>query len=497
MPSRRSKTDSASSRRTRIGRQRAEPEPPVIEIEVARQEPVLTIQPPPIMAEDNQGGEPPRTGVPPIASFFLCPAAANTGIIDYSSKEGKKLYSEATAKLCEESLSCDSEEYHDLIQVVTQRAMEWSWDTGIMSIPTDADNPDSPRVSLIQEHGTLTIGQIRRYEKTYIATQSRQAQDTYMLYQALFKTLSKIGRSRVILERKNYMVLVNGREYHSGTLLMKVILTKMHLETKAAARMIRQRLASLDTYMTKIGYDVTKFNNYVKSQHQQLVVRGETTNDLLNNVLKAYEVVPGEDWKAWHGRVQERLDDGAILSVEGLLEKAEAKYKTLLDDGKWNVLSENEKQIIALKAQIQGMKKGKKTSGKEKKTRPARKPRVDKHAAIKNKIPANPKRPVVIDGRKWFWCGKATGGHCEKLTRHQPTNCIAGFGRMTPEERKSAIKKSERKTTKKELTFKETVMDDRSSEGGENSTEMDEESTATTESVRQEVRDLHLDGDSE
>ena len=173
-------------------------------------------------------------GMTARALFFLCPAASNTGVIDFSTKEGRKLYGDASGKLCNDPFSCDPDEYHDLIQVITSRAMEWSWDSGIMQIPTDARIANSPRMSLIHEHGKISIGQIRQYERTYIATPTRHAQDTYMLYQALFKSLSKTGRTKIILDRKNYVVNVGGREFRSGTLLMKVILNKMHLETKGS-----------------------------------------------------------------------------------------------------------------------------------------------------------------------------------------------------------------------------------------------------------------------
>jgi len=354
------------------------------------------------------------------ATFFLCPAASNTGVIDFSTKEGRKLYGDASGKLCDDPFSCDPDEYHDLIQVITSRAMEWSWDSGIMQIPTDARIANSPRMSLIHEHGKISIGQIRQYERTYIATPTRHAQDTYMLYQALFKSLSKTGRTKIILDRKNYVVNVGGREFCSGTLLMKVILNKMHLETKAAAHVIRERLSNLSDYIVKIGYNITKFNAYVKSQKQQLAVKGKTTNDLKHNILKAYSVVPGEDWKAWHGRVQERLDEGTSIKIEDLLEKAESKFKTLVDDKKWNILSKNEKQIVALKAQIRTLNsRPRKKDTRKKKS--VRKTREDKYSLLKDKIPVNPKKPVTIEGKKFWWCGKATGGNCEKLTRHHPS----------------------------------------------------------------------------
>lgn len=450
------------------------------------------------MDENAQAAEAEAQGVEPMAvAFFLCPAAANTGIIDYTTKEGRKLYEDASAKLCDEPFSCDPDEYHDLIQVVTSRAAQWSWDSGIMQIPV-SDNPGSARVSLLQEHGKISIGQIRRYEKTYIATHCRKAQDTYMLYQALFKSLSKVGRSKIILEKKDYVVHVDRQEFCSGTLLMKVILNKMHLETKAAARGIRQRLQNLESYISKVGYDIVKFNDYVKSQMQQLAAKGENINDLEDYVLKAYEAVPGEDWKAWHGRVTERIDDGATLKIEDLLDKAEAKYKTLVDNEKWNVLSENEKQIIALQAALKSMRRGSTQKGEKKNPKAvpaARKKRDDKYFKLRDTIPKDPKKPVLIEGKKFWWCGKATGGNCEKLTRHHPRDCVADFKDLSSEKQKSILKKSEGRKSTKKLTIKESLMhvDDDASfmEGGRS---VEEE--GSDPKLDQEMRDLGLENTS-
>ena len=471
--------------------------------QVRNQEAPVAEEAPEAQVEDSIGIEGDEVlevmaGNPPVAddrhAFFLCPAAANTGVIDFATKEGRKLYADASGKLCDDAFSCDPDEYHDLIQVVTSRAMEWSWDSGIMMIQSE---DDGPRVSLLQEHGKISIGQIRRHERTYIHTESRQAQDTYMLYQALLKSLSKIGRSKIILERKDYEVVVEGRVYHSGTLLLKVILTKMHLETKAAARGIRTRLSNLDTYITKIGYDIVKFNKYVKSQMQHLAAKGETTNDLVDNVLKAYENVPGEDWKAWNRRVTDKYEDGYTIAINDLLEKAEAKYKTLVDNEKWNVMSDNEKQIIALQAQIKNLTKNGKKGGQKSDTKKksARKTRESKYTQIKDKIPKDPKKAVIIEGKKFWWCGKATGGHCEKLTRHHPSKCVAGFSTMTADQRKAVLGNSGQ--SKKKLTIKETIFDDeRSSEGEGGGTEIDEDIEDVDE-VEEGINDIDLDSAEE
>jgi hypothetical protein len=74
-----------------------------------------------------------------------------------------------------------------------------------------------------------------------------------------------------------------------GALLLKIIIRKAHVDTRATVSFIRTALSSLDTKMMALDSDISKFNAYVKTQVIALEARGETTTDLLVNVFKGYE----------------------------------------------------------------------------------------------------------------------------------------------------------------------------------------------------------------
>jgi hypothetical protein len=46
--------------------------------------------------------------------FFMCPSQAYEGLINYQSKEGKRLYVLASVKLLNNSMKCNTNEYHNL-----------------------------------------------------------------------------------------------------------------------------------------------------------------------------------------------------------------------------------------------------------------------------------------------------------------------------------------------------------------------------------------------
>jgi hypothetical protein len=71
--------------------------------------------------------------------------------------------------------------------------------------------------------------------------------------------------------------------------LLKFIIKKDHVDTRATVSFIHNALSSLDTKMMALDSDISKFNAYVKTQEIALEARGETTTDLLVYVFKGYE----------------------------------------------------------------------------------------------------------------------------------------------------------------------------------------------------------------
>ena len=48
----------------------------------------------------------------------------------------------------------------------------------------------------------------------------------------------------------------------------------------------------LDKYIVTIDYNIETFNQYVAAQRSALLEQGETSNDLLGNLFKAYLLFP-------------------------------------------------------------------------------------------------------------------------------------------------------------------------------------------------------------
>jgi hypothetical protein len=373
----------------------------------------------------------------PVA-FALSPAMAIPGIIDLSSKTGKDIFRFATEKLEEELYDCLPDGMTQFLQSLSIRATEYGWEDdvgGIMQIPVDPADPMSDTNNLIENYGRITIESIRAFETSYIAMQVRPAQDTYMLYKCLMKSISKEGKSKITIWKAQYHV--NGMP--SGNLLLKVIIRESHLDTNATISTIRTNLSNLDVYMLKIGGDITKFNTYVKELIESLTARGEVTTDLLINLFKGYLAVEDKNFNSYILKKKENYEEGGEQSEDSLMLLAKNKFTLLKDAGRYNMPSAEEEKILALQAEIKQVSKkwSKERKGKSPNDKVSKKKGDYKDKdKDKQKRPEKPnwmsekpsesdlKKSKPWNGKDWWYCSPETGGKCDGDWRvHKPSKC--------------------------------------------------------------------------
>jgi hypothetical protein len=168
---------------------------------------------------------------------------------------------------------------------------------------------------------------------------------------------------------------VEGKE--SGPLLFKLLMQTAVVDTVATAEFYRANLSSLDTYIATVDSNIEIFNQYVKTQLAGLKARGETTNDLLTNLFKAYLNVSDEAFVRYIELKKIAFEDGQNIKPDALMSLALNKYATLKQQGKWKALTPTDEKLVALSAQFndikdknlklsKALKKALKSKGKEK-----------------------------------------------------------------------------------------------------------------------------------
>jgi hypothetical protein len=375
---------------------------------------------------------PPVVRNPPrVPIFALAPAKAIEGPLDYNKAEHSKIYKSAIRAVSDDAFNCEADGLFQFLQELQDRSIEMGWMEGILKIPLNneevEDEEEVEEENLLVNYGSITLEQVVNSELRYIQDQTRKAQDTYMLYRCLMASLTSEAKKKVMIWSDQYQIGDN--KMSSGVALLKVIIRESHLDTSATTNQIRTKLSALDTYILTINSDIGKFNQYVKLLVQSLTARNQKTSDLLINLFKAYGSVSDEVFRAWLVRKQDDHDEGNELTPDELMMAAKNKYDTMVEKGTWNAPSAEEK-IVALEAKFNSVTKTltKKLAAKgaTQGTKSGKKQKEDgKGDHPKKWKPPKPtdKKEVPFKGHTWYWCGKDTGGKCEKWRAHKPSDC--------------------------------------------------------------------------
>jgi hypothetical protein len=359
--------------------------------------------------------------------FARAPALAIPGLLNYRKAEHVKIYRSGIKAVSDNPYDCEAEGLYQFLKNVRDRADEMGWTEGILGITLNAGEDDEREENFMENYGTLTLEQVVESELQYIDERGRLAQDTYMLYKCLMASLTDDAKKKVSIWSNQYRIGEDNQV--SGVALLKVIIRESHLDTNATTNQIRTKLSTLDTYILTINSDIGRFNQYVKLLLQSLTARNQTTNDLLINLYKAYGAVNDVVFRTWLLRKQDDHEEGRELTPDELMLAAKNKYDTMVEKGTWNAPTAEEK-IVALEAKVnsgfksldkkistKGSSKGEKSNNKKKKEAEGDHPK-------KWKAPkAGDKKEVSYKGHTWYWCGKDTGGKCEKWRAHNPKEC--------------------------------------------------------------------------
>ena len=395
----------------------------------------------------------------PAFRFALTPGTYAAGMINMSSPAGQKVYKSATTKLPIE-IDCTPTNLKLFLSSLEDHAMQYGWNN-ILSIPDDVENPNGPSKDLLSEYGLIEMSHIRDHVDTYVETESREAQDSIMLFQCLKNSLTDSARAKILLHKGDYTVANN---HASGPLLLKVIIRESYIDTNATTRFIRDRLSSLDTYMKTVDSDIIKFNQFVQDQLNSLNARGQQTEDLLSNLFKGYATASDRNFTEYIGKKQDEFDEGVDIDPQRLMQLALNKYQTLVEGGKWNAPTEAESKIIALEAEVKKMKSNKGASNKNKKAdakeEKAKKP-YEKPKWMTIEPAAGKPKEKKVDGKMYYWCKNH-----KQWTRHKPSEC-RGTGKETkvgnkpkPKEKESGKKSDPKETQAKIVQALTTIADD-------------------------------------
>ena len=367
----------------------------------------------------------------PLAFPFQLTPGDGTHLINYRTKEGISLYTTGSRSLYEDPadlFNVEASGLNTFLSLLQHRANSFGWD---FDVPTDLNDNTNNLLNLVAHHGRFTMEHLHDWSNTYLFAQNRAAQDNVIIVKCIIASLSLPGFRKVQVWHDTWHI----RSRPVYPLLIKVIIREAYIDTQATTRILREHLSSLPTKLEELKGDIDQLNAFVKVTQDQLLARNETTHDLLSNLFKGYLSSRDVTFRRYIEKKQEDYDDGTAFTVDGLMNLASNKYKTLVQAGKWMAPTDEQAKIIALETKLgQWTKKSSgsnkssnqpNNSAKSSKDNSSKKGKKGKFPAWQTKYPGkdfiNANKTKVVEGRTYWWCKKH-----KRFVMHQTHECKKG-----------------------------------------------------------------------
>ena len=389
----------------------------------------------------------------PPPNFALAPNLAGAGVpIDYSTRAGQALYSNATQELAYVFNGKDSS-LPAFLQAIRDRVASCGWnDIFDITVAQDANGNDVFK-NILTQHGEITLQQVRaNAEADYIGAQNRNAQISHQVYQCLRKSIGPSVTERLVTETDKYFMGQPPHPVPDGPAFLFTIISIYSVTTKATPMQTRIKLSDAHNLMVELDYDVDKFNNEINSYIQQLSSNGETSVDVFAHVSRAYKNVKDDEFKRYMNSVIDNHNDGTrTITYTGLMDKAKTKYEELKQEGIWLKRSHTEEDLVALTAQLDQVKLQNKQLASKLKKGQGYTPKNNNNNKKGGKPKANPKNKgkanndnkwawkevkpkpgqtkIEFEGKTYYWCT-----HHKKWTLHKSAECRLNKDNQSAEE---------------------------------------------------------------
>ena len=373
---------------------------------------------------------------PAVPHFALAPAFANPDVLNYSDQSAAKLFKSGTEPLSIK-FDCKPDNLQLFLDQARDKSIVFDW-LNILSIPIGGDVAATK--DLIESYGEISYEDVKAHAINYMNEDSREAQDSFMLYHCLMNSLTDAAQKQVRTRGNVIPFMFGGKG--SGPVLLKVIIMVSHVDTRATITSVRTKLSSLDHAMREQDSDIEAFNDYVLGLVSKLHARGEQTQDLLVNLFKGYKACKDAEFVDYIKKKEDLYEEGGEVSYQQLMDWSINKYKTRKESEQWCQRTTEEETIIALQAQVNTLMVQKKPSypagkpsgfGKKdykqgfKNNKGKGKPRAGDYPAWMVVPPkTGEKQYQKVEGKDYHWCPNHN-----RWTRHRPSEC-KGIGFKAP-----------------------------------------------------------------
>jgi hypothetical protein len=263
--------------------------------------------------------------------------------LDYTSPTTIKLYNKAIEAVKGEAF--DGKYLYSWLARVHDKARAYSW-LSILTI--------NGRI-LTKSYADISMDEVRQHAQRYQNEARRGAQNAEQMLTCLQASISRTVYNRVQQLTQKFTIIrePEKEEIWDGVCYLKVIIDSYHVNTRSSTAQIRKRLAQLPMYMKQVAKgDVQNLCIHTRNLLDQLQAAGETTMDLLTNLMEALKLAPNGDFQRW---LKTRIDMWSTKQIDwkpdgsDLMEEAEQYYMELKTTRNWGH-SGKTNEIYALQA---------------------------------------------------------------------------------------------------------------------------------------------------
>jgi hypothetical protein len=226
-------------------------------------------------------------------------------------------------------------------------------------------------MNLISEYGQIPYDTIRDQSQAYwkydgAKKRQRAAQNNEMMTKCILSSLTEPARDQLLVAKHSWTMNdedpVNPTNVPVAALLYKEIMRLTTLDTRATNKALRDNLKALPEYCVQVKGDVDKINSYFMQNLNQLLARGEGADDKEDILFAAYQHVPDTEFRKYMNQKKDdyydNINDMANADYRTIMLKAKTKYDMLISskDRPFGTPSDEEQQVIALKAELTQVK---------------------------------------------------------------------------------------------------------------------------------------------
>lgn len=266
--------------------------------------------------------------------------------MDYTTPQTIKFYNKGIEKLAGDAF--DGTLLFTWLIKVQDKALMMAW-IGILTIGDKL---------LTTNFSEITMESVRAHAQLIHEEGGRAAQNSIMLLTCLKNSITTTVYTKVYLQKPRYVITIvkqpKNLVIEDGICFLKVVIDSYHSNTRSSTVSVRKQIAHLDAYMRDVAKgDISNLCAHTRSLLYELNAAGETTQDLVTNLISAMQRAPDGDFQRWFSnqvdlwsvRKKDWKEDGSDL-----MEEAELFYKEAKQTHKWGKKANNIEAMYAFQA---------------------------------------------------------------------------------------------------------------------------------------------------